>query len=525
MVQQLERQLLALQCRASWNPRALFLVLVWEQGGADATNVRRVLALLWTFKALNSLVVAPTSSHALALYAWRPYQSPDICTQVKEVVLDSWLFESGGHFASNAHLFPRKIPYDLKGCNITVSTIQLMPFVSISKRAARERCADGLDCRMFALIMEKMNTTSQLKFPGKEQWGKKLGKNSWSGMKGQLFNNTSDMAFGALLPHTDECDAFECTVPYFESRLVWYVPRAKEIARWKSVFLVFRPSMWLAFIAASVAVILLLWRVSRTDTRHSETQSYASLSKCVCNVLAVVLGVSVPQMPRTSAVRVLFLLWLVYSLHVNIAYVSYLTTFMINPGSEHQIQNVQELANSGVEYGYHEGYDTHFKDNTDATSEIILRHRTQCGSSGNDCLERLTRRGDLAMLAATDIVQYTAACRNFRNPANPVFYTFQSGFLSSNYVMYLTKGSPLLQSINSITRHATEAGLVDYWWTEIVHSCTLERHTEIKDESSALTTSHLQSAFLLLFLGLGLSVSAFVAELISGRKTCLEKIA
>jgi hypothetical protein len=526
MVQQLEQQLLVLQGRTSWKPRGLFLVLVSEQGGADASNARQVLELLWTFKALNSLVVVPTSSHALALYAWRPYQSPDICTQVKEVVLDSWLFENGGHFVSNSHLFPRKIPYDLKGCNITVSTLQLMPFVSVSEKAdSEERCTDGLDCRIFTLIMEKMNTTSRLKLPGEEGWGKKLENNSWSGIKGHLFNSTSDMAFGALLPYTDECYEFECTVPYFQSRLVWYVPRAKPIAKWRSVFLVFKPSMWLAFTAACMAVILLLWRVSRRSTGRSETQSYSSFSKCVSNVWAAVLGVSVPQMPRTTVVRVLFLLWLFYSLHINIAYVSFLTTFMINPGSEHQIQNLEELANSGLKYGYHEGYDTHFNDTTDATSENILRHRTRCGINVNNCLERLTKRGDLAMLAATDIVEYTAACRNLQNPGKSVFYTFQSGFLSSNYVMYLTKGSPLLDRINNITMHATEAGLVEHWWTEMIYSCTLKIYVEIEEEFSTLTTSHLQSAFVLLFLGVGLSFSAFVAELICGRKTCLEKVA
>lgn len=199
---------------------------------------------------------------------------------------------------------------------------------------------------------------------------------------------------------------------------------------------------------------------------------------------------------------------------------------MINPGSEHQIRNVEELANSDVEYGYHEGYDIHFNDTTDATSENILRHRTQCGGSENKCLERLTKKGDFAMLAATDIVGYTAACGYLQNPWKSLFYDFQTGFVSSNYVMYLTKGSPLLDRINSITRHATEAGLVNHWWTEIIDSCTLKSYMEIQEEPSTLSMSHLQSAYVILFLGLGLSFSAFVVELIcaSGRKNCLKQL-
>jgi hypothetical protein len=528
MIEELQQQLRVLKGRTAWNPRGLFLVLLSQQEDVETAMARQVLELLWTNKALNALVVVPTTASALDLYTWRPYESPDICMQVKEVVLDSWLFEDDGHFSSNSHLFPQKFPYDLKGCSITVSTLELMPFVLISKKDdSEETCADGLECRIFTLIVEKLNATFQLKFPGEERWGKKLGNNLWSGMKGHLFKNISDMAFGALLLDTEECDVFECTAPYFESRLLWYVPRAKQIAKWTSVFRVFRPTTWLAFIAVCVSVVLLLWRMSSSDTRRSERLSYRRFSECFCNVWAAVLGVSVPQMPHTSNVRTLFLFWLFYCLHINVVYLSFVTTFMINPGSEHQIQNVEELVKSDVEFGYHEGYDVHFSDATDASSQNILRHRTQCGSSDKKCLERLVTKGDFAMLAATDIVEYTAACRYLQKPGKSLFYPFQGGFVSSNYVMYLTKGSPLLDRINSIIRHATEAGLVNQWWTEIINSCTLKCYMEVQEESSTLTMSHLQSAYFILFLGLGFSFSVFVVEVICvfGRKKCLKKVA
>jgi len=55
--------------------------------------------------------------------------------------------------------------------------------------------------------------TFQLKLPGKEMWGVKLGKDSWTGMKGHLIKNISDIALGTFFLDTELCDVFECTVP------------------------------------------------------------------------------------------------------------------------------------------------------------------------------------------------------------------------------------------------------------------------------------------------------------------------
>ena len=71
------------------------------------------------------------------------------------------------------------------------------------------------------------------------------------------------------------------------------------------------------------------------------------------------------KMPRKTRLRVLYLVWLFYCLHINIVYLTSLTTFLIQSGFEHQIQSVEELVESDVEYGFHEGSDKYFNDSTD----------------------------------------------------------------------------------------------------------------------------------------------------------------
>jgi hypothetical protein len=117
------------------------------------------------------VVAVPDPRQALVLYTWYPYQSLDLCIQVKVVKVNSWVFENGGHFLSCSSLFPPKIPYDLKRCNINASTMRIEQFVLMhNETGSGDRCTDGLECQLFCLIMDKLNMTFQLKMPGQEMW-------------------------------------------------------------------------------------------------------------------------------------------------------------------------------------------------------------------------------------------------------------------------------------------------------------------------------------------------------------------
>lgn len=110
------------------------------------------------------------------------------------------------------------------------------------------------------------------------------------------------------------------------------------------------------------------------------------------------LGVSVTEMPRTTWLRLVFLLWLFYRLHINTVYFTSLTTFLIWPGFEHQIQNVEELVESDVQYGFHEGYDKYFNDSIEEIFMKMLNNRKDCAADGANCHNRKITTGEFAVL-------------------------------------------------------------------------------------------------------------------------------
>lgn len=126
---------------------------------------------------MNAVAAIPDLTQALVLYTWYPYQSPDLCIQVKEVKVNSWVFENGGHLLSGSSMFPQKIPYDLKRSNINASRMHIEPFVFMhNETSSDDGCTDGLKCRLFCLITDKLNMTFQLKLRRQRNVGCKAWK-------------------------------------------------------------------------------------------------------------------------------------------------------------------------------------------------------------------------------------------------------------------------------------------------------------------------------------------------------------
>lgn len=168
---------------------------------------------------------------------------------------------------------------------------------------------------------------------------------------------------------------FESTDPHFKDALVWHVRRPNQVPHWKGLYRIFEKETWVVIIVLSIAVALLLWRMSCL----SEETSYETLVKSLTHVWAVVLGVSLPEQPRASQTRLLYLIWVIYCLHINAVYLSFLTSFLINPEFEKQVRTVDELVRSKLDFGYHSGFDRYF----DSTDKILSR-RIHCAGVGDD---------------------------------------------------------------------------------------------------------------------------------------------
>ena len=373
VVKDIGHQVKKLRNAWEWNPRAKFVVLVLEIRDVNAKRLAEdIVAELWTSKILNSVVLIPLLDTHLAtdpvnildVYVWFPYHPTGKCPHDKHVTLhDRWVWNvrGSGHFLHNVCLFPPKIPKDLQGCPLTVSTFELPPFImkrSTSKIDTKSIIyKKGLEIQIVSEFAKATNSSIIYRVPPPDggKWGFDVGNGTWNGVTGEIARSYSDIGIADMSYRCHVVKEIECLRPYLIDKVRWYVPCATSYPRWMSLTRVFRLSLWSAFITAYIVFSVAMWRIVKITTSFStnaaQNKAYTSLSKCLLNFWAIIVEESASNHPPdVAAIRAVFFAWVLHCWAVNTMYQAHLTIFLIDPGLQHQLSSEDEILKSGIEY-------------------------------------------------------------------------------------------------------------------------------------------------------------------------------
>jgi hypothetical protein len=547
IVKSIKGQLKRLSTDPGWNPRARFAVTVMKICyTCDAEKLsRRILEELWYRKVVNAIILVPPTKASLTqdvmdsrtkdrghemkvsileIYTWFPYQGPNQCSKVdKAVLLDMWLMKGNGSFMRNSSLFPKKISTNLHGCELRVSTKQSMFVVGHaiqnSGNDTNITYKDGWEIRLISFIAETMKMKTTFLPPAEtfrrihDEFG------NFTGYMANLMFDEADVAFAAIIRAVTSTSLTDVTTSYQQGKWEWYVPCPVKYPRWKSIFRIFSASLWLSvFLSALLANFTMVFLAKFEST---EFKSFRRFVSAITDMWAIILGVSVPVMPRTTPLRLLFLSWVCFSLALNTVFQAYLTTFLIDPGLEKSITSTEEVFTSGTKYGFSPYlFDYHFNDKTDAESMKILENRVDC-SNMTLCLTWTATYRNISVICANMIVDYLYNTPQFFDEYgnHQLCRIKDSTVLLTDMVMLLQKGSPLLDRVNEIIDRVLESGLFNRWIQESTESEAITKAVEtsaktLTDEFYELNLKHMQPAFYLLFFGDGLSLVSFLMELL-----------
>ncbi|KAJ4443942.1 hypothetical protein ANN_05731, partial [Periplaneta americana] len=362
----LRHQIATLKDTFGWNPRSNFVIVIQTQKPKKLKQLlKEIVRQLWLSNIVNFVILISNSTHpVVTAYSWFPYNPTVLCGGVKTpVLLDKCIKDSEGnaYFLNNASLFPPKVPQDLHGCTITVSTFELEPTVmrhAINNEgyARGWMYEDGLELRLLKVLLEKINMSAVFRQAIPNPWGKIFKNGTWTGILGEVQRRESDVAFGGVIIDEWRWKAVDMTIPYIWDSMKWHVPCAKPMLRWMSLTMVFTPTLWVVFAIVYVAMSFFMWLLVKIHgwLRQKKSQYYSSLVKCFLYMWGVILGVSSPdEVPSSSTIRYVFFMWLVFCLAFNTVYQTYLTSFLIDPGLQHQLSSEDEILNSGLKFGYH----------------------------------------------------------------------------------------------------------------------------------------------------------------------------
>ncbi|PNF26843.1 hypothetical protein B7P43_G16841 [Cryptotermes secundus] len=447
------------------------------------------------------------------LYSLFPYERNGCGKHCRPFLMDQYQAEDGGQFLYNSPLFPNKIPDIFPGCSLVAFANNLKPYVMLTNtsmdsygRAVYE--VTGIETEYLNLISDALNLTLEVIWCEHEC--------NYEERFVDIFVNIGFKPLNML-----GMKSRDATIPYLFNALKWYVPCPKSTLRMEKVMGVFSTSVWFSMVPILVLTALVFWYSARFPNRTvlKESYGYRTLVHCLYNVWCVFMGVSVPEMPRTSRVRTVFCLFVWYSFAISTIFQSYFVSFLVSPGYSSRISSLDDLAKSGLKYGnfgamnqmLHEaGYQEH---------EHLNLDQVECADY-EKCLERLFVQEDVAVLSPVIGAQYIASLVGKTDNENTLCFLDENVF-SVNCVMYFRRGRPEFYKINAVIRRSFEAGLVEKYWSELNFKLKLLNVEtsgdtdcqECSDMYFVFSLSHLKVAFLVLVFGHVLSATLFLAEL------------
>ena len=510
------------------NSRAQFLFVVISRTTDMPSDLAfRILNLSWKYKIANALLMIPSSSYSdqngyndftsnvkvnvseINLYTLFPYSREQNCSDVKKITfLDQFSLNSKGETVHNSDFVLKRNIKNLYGCPVKVVTRDLPPIVVDTSSDGNANCT-GLEINLLLFILGHMNATAVFSIiPSKNRTSFDM----FGSLLDGIDTGSADIAVGSMPLYEELTGNADASVPYFETIIHWIVPCPKPVSRWDALFAVFPSSVWLCLSLSFVSVVAVMWLLAG----KSDCFNYTSLQYCLLNIWAVALEVSVHKMPQTFRIRSIFLTWIWVSLALCTIFQAFFTTFLVNPGFEGKINTQDELLDSGIRYGYTDLYGPFIKNRT------IRIGRSNCINE-NACLENVIKYGNFVTVSDPFHVDFYRTNLSWHDSHLPVC-TMEEDILKVSIAMYLTKGHPLLERINKVTRGMVEAGMMVKWRNEFLYTRRIQSIScygrdfatgtdDLDSTYVAFTVFHLQSALFLLLIGYIISVSTLAVEL------------
>nr|CAD7413712.1 unnamed protein product [Timema cristinae] len=545
----LVKHLNILSSEESWNPRARFVVvvvvdenLVWSYDiNLFDDLVRQILEKMWAEYIYSTTVILPVmvrnvtregflkhykdsgSKKFIGIYSWFPYKEKGKCARNVENVklLDLCSKTNYGYFLSNSDPSRFELPKTLHNCPLMITAFEYDPYVLSQQNDSSTTYGvnfdDGLEIRLLRFIADflKFQIVFQKPPTNSIRWGRVLPNGTMTGLIADISYKKSDIVFTACeLVSMKTKMNFESTHHYFRESLIWLVPCARPIPRWRSLSRIFSPMLWLMVFLSFFLGSSFFWIFSKLSKPSSA--NLLSVGKSFEITWATILEVTANNELYSAAFRIFFLHWLFYCLIVNSVYRSFLIGVLADPGKQHQIETVEDILKSGMDIGFPATLDGLFEASNDWQYLEILKRRIDL-SDYTYYYNRIANNENFAGITDKLHTEYMSLFKFLDQNGNPSICLFKDGVNNYFVTMWLSKGNPILFRVNQIISRIIQGGFIDLWVKDLLTMARLKslmtQDFNSSGSSYVMTISHLQGAFFLLSMGLILGLLLFIWEL------------
>ncbi|KAF5301304.1 hypothetical protein FQR65_LT08923 [Abscondita terminalis] len=240
----------------------------------------------------------------------------------------------------------------------------------------------------------------------------------------------------------------------FRDDNVFVVPTPKKISPMEILKIVFKRNVWIAIVVTYI-LISTIWYVFLKYF----TNEVCDLSSTLLSIWSITLFGSINQTPRSLPLKLIFIVYVVYSVHIQTAFVSNLVDILTVTKYEKGITSVEELAVSNIPIYVHNAtlYHNYFLDQNDV-SNIFNKIKQRIIFINNMWdLHKITFSNNFSAIHQRNKVEMMQVV------LNKTFTKFVDNSLIGEYksVLITGYGSYVLNSLNECFSMIEESGLLD----------------------------------------------------------------
>ncbi|KAJ9577217.1 hypothetical protein L9F63_006191 [Diploptera punctata] len=292
----------------------------------------------------------------------------------------------------------------------------------------------------------------------------------------------------------------DCSVPYNTDHFLLQIPCPQPVSRVKRVISIFTISTWslLGFVFLSSSVIFWILSTIQNAIGKKETTHFNNLMACFYSGWAILFGVSVPKMPKSSSVRCFFIFYVCYCLAVCVILQVFFTTFLVEPGYGKTFESIEQIINSNIIYGYVAMMDI-LSQFLGGDLHKAFEFREECPDFLN-CTLRVMFKGDMVLANGYKFAYFSALSHGVYDVSKVA--CFLMDLFTIQLSIFIHKGNPILYKLDKHVRLCTEIGIPEKFWSQTKHSYLLQAIGNY-DESEmyfVFTLNHLLPVFLLFII-------------------------
>ncbi|GIY74414.1 uncharacterized protein CDAR_226981 [Caerostris darwini] len=394
--------------------------------------------------------------------------------------------------------------------NIKVATVIVKGQLEVQKLKEGKVEFGGLDGKFLEVILEALKVPYEFIFPADEEWGRLLPDGNWTGMVGKVQTGEADIAMNFIMPTQERLQIADFTPAYSIDEITFGIGKPGMVSPTLAFVYPFPLALWcicIGFLFLMPLIFLLL-----LDKRYSLIFLFLQTFSSILRQPLMISDASFRN-------RVLLSTWCFFAMIISFSYTAVFLSFLTVPLEEEPIRNFKELSEA-VSRGSHKC----FLSKGSSNLKILL-------SSEIDYMKTLGKAVEQnnwyyaydEVIGSKYINPYSAAIGpksmlqiNSGAEMSASMHISSDSLNSATLAVPMRKNFPLKKELCKIISSFNSAGIYKKFLKDESLRVWLTRQNEASEIEAIkpLQVSDISGPLILLLAGYGLSVIAFLGEVI-----------